>query len=117
MVSRSRAFAIACGWIVLALGSLAGLLALVVLLPESDPHESPGMFGSPGLVILVILIWAAILLPIALLGAGIWVARKPGNARTTAGLGAQAAAIGLGSATAAALGFLCLQGPLATLLA
>src|SRR5690242_1260444 len=84
-VSHGRALAVAAGWIVAVLTIAATAVALSF--PEREGWDAI----VPGLAVGGVLV----LTPLALLAAGIWVARRGGRARSAAALGTQAALIGL----------------------
>jgi len=82
MVSRMRAFTIAAVWI-------AGALALgVVAISATTEGETGG------------LLWAVLLLATGLAAAALWIVFGNQRPRSSAGLGGQAALIGLATATA-----------------
>jgi hypothetical protein len=106
MVSRMRAFTIAAIWI-------AGVLALGLVAIGAAAYGQAG-----GVVGVGALLWAALLLLVSLSGAGLWIAFGNRSPRTAAGLGGQAALIGLATAMATLLLVLVLSqitaGPAAT---
>jgi hypothetical protein len=94
MVSQGRALAVAAVWIVVP--STIGAVMLTLVFPERD--------GWNALVPAVALAATLFLTPLALLAAGIWIVRRAGKARSSAGLGIQAGLIGLATAAAVAAG-------------
>ncbi|MET8149797.1 hypothetical protein ACIBSW_23015 [Actinoplanes sp. NPDC049668] len=91
MVSQGRALAVAAVWVVVPLAIAA--VTFVLAFPQRD--------GWNALVPALALAGIVCLTPVALLIAGIWIARRSGKARSAAGLGAQAGLIGLAAAALA----------------
>ena len=90
MVSRTRAFTIATGWIV------AGLAAGVVAFATATGGDVRSAVAAS-------LVWAAVFVPGCLVVAGLWVAAGARNARSSASLGGQAALFGLAAVLVAVL--------------
>jgi hypothetical protein len=91
MVSRMRAFTIAAVWI-------AGGLALgLVAIGAAAEGPAGGLLSGDSLL------WVALLLAIGLTAAALWIAFGNQRPRTAAGLGGQAALIGLATAMATLL--------------
>jgi hypothetical protein len=91
MVSRMRAFTIAAVWIA---GGLA--LGLVLVGAAAEGQAGSLLAGDT-------LLWATLLLAIGLTAAALWIGFGNQSPRTAAGLGGQAALIGLATAVAALL--------------
>ena len=101
MVSRMRAFTIAAVWIA---GGLAfGLVGIG--LTAGGPRPG-GLLSAATGALAGGLRWGALLLPVCLLVAGLWIAFGSRRARSAASLGGEAAMISLAIVLAALLVFL-----------
>jgi uncharacterized membrane protein YozB (DUF420 family) len=96
VVSQGRALTVAAVWVVVPLA--IGAVVLGSVFPQRDGWNAT----VPALGIAA----AVCLTPVALLAAGIWIARRAGRARSAAVLGAQAGVIGLATAALVVTGFL-----------
>lgn len=98
MVSRMRAFTIAGAWI--AGGLALGITGIGLTARESRPG---GVLGAAAGAFAGGLRWGALLLPLCLLIAGLWIGYGSRRARTAASLGGEAALISLATALAVLL--------------